>query len=112
MSVISIPYNSTQHDRLFTIWIFETAPISFQVKLEDDKTIRCHQDQLRQCFNDIDIDDKEVPLLDDNDLTIFPNSVTPPDVTVNSSPRSQTVEQCYPFRVRWPPARYIEESDT
>jgi len=33
----------------------ETGPVSFQVKLEDGRTIRCHQDQLRQRYNDTDI---------------------------------------------------------
>ena len=70
----------------------ETGPVSFQVKLEDGKTIRCHQDQLRQCFNDIGIEDREIPLLDDNDFMMFPNSTTPPEVTVDSSSSSQTVE--------------------
>ena len=88
----------------------ETGPVSFQVKLEDGKTIRFDQDQLRQRYNDIDIEDKDTPLLDDDDLTMFPNSFTPPDVTVDSS--SETVERRYPSRVRQPPNHYIEESDT
>ena len=68
----------------------ETGLVSFQVKLEDGKTIHCLQHQLRQHFNDIDIENKDIPLLDDDDLMIFPNSFTPPDVTVDSS--SETVE--------------------
>jgi len=60
----------------------ETGPVSFQVKLEDGKTIRCHQDQARHRFNDIDSEDKEVPLLDDNDLMMFPNSTTQPEITL------------------------------
>ena len=30
----------------------KTGPISFKVTLEDGKTIRCHQDQLRKCYID------------------------------------------------------------
>ena len=88
----------------------ETGPISFQVKLEDGKTICCHQGQLRQHYNDIDIEDKGTPLLDDDDLTMFPNSFTPPDVTVDSS--SDIVKRYYPSSIRRPPNCYIEESDT
>ena len=69
----------------------ETGPISFQVNLEDGKTICCHQDQLRQHFNNIDIDDKEVPFLDNNDFTMFPYSATSPDIMIDSSSSSQTV---------------------
>ena len=54
--------------------------------LENGKIIRCHQDQLRKCFIDENIRVKEQPLLTDDDLTMFPDNVTSPEVTSESTP--------------------------
>ena len=62
------------------------GPVSFKVVLENGKIIRCHQDQLRKCFIDENIRVKEQPLLTDDNLTMFPDNVTSPEVTSESTP--------------------------
>ena len=75
--------------------------------LENGKIIRCHQDQLRKCFIDENIRVKEQPLLSDDELTMFPDNVTRPEVTYESAPT--LTERRYPSRPRRPPAQYQEQ---
>lgn len=79
--------------------VSETGPVSFKVMLEDGKTIRCHQDQLRKRFTD---DTQGPPLLTDDDLSMFTGNSTTPVET--------PVEHCYPLQTRRPPACYREDS--
>ena len=85
----------------------KTGPVSFKVKLQDGKIIRCHQDQLRPCCTD----DSELPLLNDNDVNMFP-SIQEPRVSNDEVSTDSTSECRYPSRIHRPPTRYIEESDT
>ena len=53
---------------------------------------------------------KEQPLLTDYDLTMFPGSVTSPEVTSEST---LVITECrYPSQPRRPPARYQEQQTT
>ena len=47
--------------------IDKTGPVYFKVKLQDDKVIRCHQDQLRLRYTI----DSELPVLNDDDINMF-----------------------------------------
>ena len=82
----------------------QTSPVSCKVTLQNGKTIRCHQDQLRKR----DVEDlamtKEPPLLTDDDLTMFTGNSITPEVT-NDSTQVNT-ERRYPSRQRRLPARY------
>ena len=90
--------------------IKETGPVSFQVKLQDGRIIRCHQDQIRQCYTN-NSENQEEPLLNDDDVTMFSGTPVPQDVTANPPAEnpSTPVERRYPSRVRRPPVRYREE---
>ena len=85
----------------------KTGPVSFKVKLQDGKIICCHQDQLRPCYTD----DSELPLLNDDDVNMFP-SVQEPRVSNDKVSTDSTSERRDPSRIHRPPTRYIEESDT
>ena len=51
---------------------------------------------------------KEQPLLTDDDLTMFPDSVTSPEVTSESTPI--ITERWYPSQPRRPHAQYWEQT--
>ena len=87
--------------------IKETGPVSYQVKLGDGRVMRCHQDQLRPRFTRDNIESQGIPLLDDDDLTMFtsaPSPTVPPDIEVTNT----NAERRYPSRVNRPPIRYRE----
>ena len=87
----------------------ETGPVSFQVKLKDGRIIRCHQDQIRQCFIDNNDENQEAPLLNDDDVTMFSGTPVPQDASPPAENPSTNVERHYPSRVCRPPACYREE---
>ena len=87
--------------------IKKTGPVSYQVKLEDGKVVRCHQDQLRPRFTDVNVESQEMPLLNDDDLTMFTN-VPPSTTSPCTDTSSPHMERCYPVRVHRPPIRYRE----
>ena len=75
-SVLLLGFIKNQHrDKqwLAGLIIKKSGPVSYQVKLEDGKVVRCRQDQLRPRFTDINVESQEAPLLNDDDLTIFTN---------------------------------------
>ena len=53
--------------------IAKTGPVSFKVELQDGKVIRCHQDQIRLRYTE----DSESPLLNEDDVNIFPRAQEP-----------------------------------
>ena len=87
--------------------IKKTGPVSYQVKLEDGKVVCCHQDQLRPRFTDVNVESQEVPLLNDDDLTMFTN-VPPSTTSPCTDTSSPHMERRYPVRVHRPPIRYRE----
>ena len=87
--------------------IKQTGPVSFKVTLQDGKTIRCHEDQLRKRDMD-ETKDSDSPLLTDDDLTMFTGRETIPEVTTESIPVG--TERRYPSWSQRPPARYRESA--
>ena len=92
-----------------------SGPVSFRVRLQNGKMIRCHQDQLRNRGTE-DPRPHEIPLFED-DVNIFPNASSsvpvaqePPPTEI--TPQTATVETSrYPARVRRPPERYVDSQN-
>jgi len=89
-------------------WLFgsivgKTGPVSFKVKLQDGKAFAVTKISYT--------DDSELPLLNDNDVNMFP-STQESHVLNDEVSTDTTTERRYPSRTHRPPTRYIEESDT
>ena len=82
----------------------QTGPVSSKVTLQNGKTIRCHQNQLRKRDTDDLAMTKEPLLLTDDDLTMFTGNNITPEVTNDLT--QVNIERRYPYRQRRPPARY------
>ena len=81
--------------------------MSCQVKVEDGRVMRCYQDQLRPRFTGDNVESHRIPLLDDNDLTMFTSAPSPaitPDIEVTNT----NVERRYPSHVHRPAIQYRE----
>ena len=84
----------------------QTGQVSFKVKLHNEKTIRCHQDQHRKREIDDSAMTQQSPLLTDDDLTMFTGNEITPQVATEQT--HVNTECRYPSRQRRPPACYRE----
>jgi len=77
-----------------------TGPLSYIVKLPNDTTWRCHQDQLKHCQEQLTTPTEQLPDTVPADLLAAPSTRT------NLQPVPNSVPCCYPQRIQYPPTKY------
>ncbi len=80
----------------------KTGPVSYTVTMSNGRDRRCHQDQVRKRFVEMDVPDEEV----DVDIDLPTPPLQEPENPVEPDPAEAVTPKTYPHRERKPVERF------